>query len=315
LDPAGDAYILLPKSKIDLLKEKYKKINPIKSRLLDVIGNQYKDLAFHLISEIYYKNVSTLEDIHTWFKRSFAFYQNHELDDELIDTTVDLLKKCGAVWEEDDTYTATNIGKIASLFYFSPFDVSDLKKNFTLLFSESKQNDDLWVSLCLGNTDTQRMNIISKSEKAEISMYVNRIRNSVGGRLFSNDSSLKAGYCYNAILNGIHSACMGAIQRNFQMDYDRMHQVLKALDSMTGKWNQSAFFETLQKRIRHGVKPELIDLCSIPGVGKVRADKLYKKGIKTPQDFAKRSIGELKILLNLKEDTVKEMMQFCTTSQ
>ena len=133
--------------------------------------------------------------------------------------------------------------------------------------------------------------------------------------LFSNDSSLKAGYCYNAILNGIHSACMSAIQRNFQMDYDRMHQVLKALDSMAGKWNQSAFFETLQKRIRHGVKPELIDLCSIPGVGKVRADKLYKKGIKTPQDFAKRSIGELKILLNLKEDTVKEMMQFCTTSQ
>lgn len=309
LDPAGDAYVLLPKSQIDVYKEKFKKSELINSRLLDQVGQNYKDLAFHLVSEIYCENISTLDDIHTWFKRSFAHFQAQELDDAIVDSTIDLLKKCGAVWEEDGTYTATSIGKISSLFYFSPFDVSDLKKNFNLLFAENKQNDDLWLSICLGNLDSQRMNIISRAEKDEIIVYVTRIRNTIGNRLFLTDPALKAGYCYFNLLNGNHSSVMSALQRNLQFDYDRLTQILKALDSMSGKWKQQKYFDILQQRIRHGVPEELLSLCSIPNVGKARAKKLYDKGIKNKDDFLRISTSDISKILNIKETKIKEMVE------
>ena len=53
------------------------------------------------------------------------------------------------------------------------------------------------------------------------------------------------------------------------------------------------YFMELAERIRHGVKPELIELCSIEGVGRVRARMLYNAGLRRVEDIAKTPLEKL----------------------
>jgi len=52
-------------------------------------------------------------------------------------------------------------------------------------------------------------------------------------------------------------------------------------------------FMELSERIRHGVKPELLQLCSIEGVGRVRARMLYNSGFRTVEDVARAPLEKL----------------------
>ena len=51
--------------------------------------------------------------------------------------------------------------------------------------------------------------------------------------------------------------------------------------------------DTLRKRIIYGIKEELIDLVKIKGIGRIRARKLYKNGIKDLEDLSKIPVKKL----------------------
>jgi helicase len=65
------------------------------------------------------------------------------------------------------------------------------------------------------------------------------------------------------------------------------------LAAMMGKKAASATFLTLSERIRHGVRPELLPLVWLPGVGRVRARALYNAGYRRPEDLAGADIERL----------------------
>ncbi|MCW1293540.1 MAG: hypothetical protein QXV66_00975, partial [Candidatus Rehaiarchaeum fermentans] len=60
---------------------------------------------------------------------------------------------------------------------------------------------------------------------------------------------------------------------------------------------KSKFLREMQIRIQEGVKSELLNLVSIPQVGRVRARKLFKAGIKTKSDIKSAGIGKIKEIL------------------
>lgn len=308
IDPAGDAYILVPESQEQQWRKKLQQPQKIESQLLEKEGEHNKILAFHLVSEIHHGYIKTNEDVHRWYKRSLAYFQDKNLHERVVDETLSLLKDKGCLKFEDDVWQVTAVGKIASLFYFSPFDVADLRNNFWRLFTSGKQEDDYHIAMALANTDSNRNNIVSKAEKAEMSLFANRVRNLSGAGFTYSEPVIKAGYCYFNLLSGINSSNLAAIQRNYQFDYPRLSQVLLALDSMSGKWEQGAYLKTLEDRIRSGVPAHLVNLCRIPNIGKVRAKKLYDYGIKSADEFSQVSEDKLRKLLNLKEDIVKVML-------
>lgn len=307
IDPMGDAYILVPESQVSNYKTKYSKSNRIESQLLEKVGTQCKTLAFHLVSEIFLGSVKTTDDVHNWYKRSLAYFQNKAFNDNIIDSTLELLKKCGAIAEEDGIWKARTIGKVSSMFYMSPFDVSDLFFNFKNLFESGKDNDDKFVCLALGNIESQRMNIVNKLEKDEISLFANQLRMKyVGKQLF--DGAIKAAYCYYTLINGANSQALASFQRNLQQDYNRLGQVLIALDSMSGAWGKVSWFKTLEARIAHGVPVHLLDLCKIDNIGKVRANKLFDAGIKNSKDIAKMDAAKLGKIINLKTEAAQKII-------
>jgi superfamily II DNA/RNA helicase len=104
LDPQGDAYILLPESKLDYHKSRLKSPQKIESQLLSKTGEHHKELAFHLVSEIHHGGIKDMDDVRHWYKRSLAYFQDNELDETVADKTIELLRNCGAIRVKSGVY-------------------------------------------------------------------------------------------------------------------------------------------------------------------------------------------------------------------
>lgn len=281
-DKKGDAYILLPQTEVKKQKGRITNPTPITSQLLE----HHKILAFHLVSEIHQRTVKTIGDIHKWYSRSLASYQSQDLTGK-VDDTLEALTKCGAVVKsDDDIYDVTSIGKIASMFYYSPFDVADLKRNFNGLFEKDKQDDDYWLSMALGNTDTNRTNIVSRADKDVMDEYYRKIEGISRSRPKPfMESAIKGGFAYYCLLTGNVPPALYSFAYGLKADFDRLTQILNVIDSFTGQWDMGDWFNKLSKRVMYGVKPELMSLIEIAEIGKVRAEMLYEKNIRSAKDI------------------------------
>lgn len=307
IDPAGDAYVLIPETHQSTYKTKLKTPSRIESQLLEKLGSNYKNLAFHLVSEIYQENIQTTDDVHKWYERSLAYFQNKKLQDKIVDDALESLKKCGAIGIDNDKWFARTIGKVSSIFYFSPFDVSDLFFNIKFLFDNKKQDDEYYVSMAIANLDSNRVPIVSKAEKDEMSAYKFKVLSNKTNR-FITDGSIKFGFAYFDLMKGRINPVFASLQRNLQLDFNRISQVIQMLDSLGGKWNAKNWIKNLEAMISYGVPQHLIDLCSIPNIGRVRANKLYDAGIKDKKSLINCDRDKLRKILNMKLDSIEKMI-------
>ena len=72
--------------------------------------------------------------------------------------------------------------------------------------------------------------------------------------------------------------------RAIKYDIQRITQALRLIDSMYGKWSKSDFWKVLPIRINYGIPETLIELVQLPGIGGVKARKMWDKGIRSLQD-------------------------------
>jgi len=311
-DPKGDAYILIPETTQKETIAKLRKKSKIESQLLTYVGTEdkphYKVLAFHLVSEIYSKSITTKEGFHTWFRKSLANYQNQGFNDKLIDAVIDQLAACFAITKENDEYKATNIGKVASIFYFSPFDVSDLRRNFKYLFEHHQESDDHAVAMALGNIDSFRWGITSRDERDQMGAFSSLIKRKFGDQFYT-DSVMKSGYAYYNMITGKYNVpAFAALQAGLRADSDRMLQVLKAIDSMSARWDKQEYFKVLQKRLTYGVTTNLLDLCQIPDVGKARAERLWAANIRSLDIFVNTDPSVLASVMKVSQKATEEVL-------
>jgi len=62
-----------------------------------------------------------------------------------------------------------------------------------------------------------------------------------------------------------------------------------------------------QLRVKHGIKEELIALVKIKNIGRVRARRLYRAGIRSAADIKKHSVEELRKIIGPKTaDKIKK---------
>jgi helicase len=319
LDPRGDAYILVPERKSDYHIDRLSQPALIRSRLLDCIGGEkeensaneakkethYKVLAFHLVSEIHHGDVRTKEDVKKWFSKTLAYFQLRKISENVLDSTISDLKKFGAIKEEDGILKCTSVGTVASMFYYSPFDVADLRRNFRFLFDNNYHGNDIALSMALGATDSNKMQYVTKAETEEMETYAFQVKKMYND-MFSA-SAVKGGYANYVLLTGMNPGPFTAMSRGIQQDFERTLMVLNALDSMSCQWNKRGWFNTLGIRMSYGVPIELVPLCRLPNIGKVRAERLWNANLRTYESICSNPdyVGRL---LNLKADKVQEII-------
>lgn len=305
-DPRGDVYILLPSGKEERHRTRLANPTRIESKLLDNIGGHYKTLAFHLASAIHHGKIKTKEDVHDWYSRTLAYFQTKGLKDEIVDSTLELMLKCGVIKEDKGIYKVTVVGMVSSMYYYSPFDVADLRKNFMALFNNGEKDNDLYVSMALGNVDSLKMGIVSKAEREEMGIFAAKVAKEFGKDAY-NEAAIKGGFAYYMALTGGNAGAVAAVQRNLQWDFPRLVQVLQAVDSMGCKWDESNYLTELQSRVSYGVPPHLVKFIKLPDIGRVRAERLFNLGFKNLQDIVDKP-DVVRSALNMKAEKVLDII-------
>ena len=94
----------------------------------------------------------------------------------------------------------------------------------------------------------------------------------------------------------MNEAAEGEIMEEFQLPPGVVHSRVRnmewlayALQELCFLLNQAheyAEAKKLRKRIKHGIKEELLDLCSIRGIGRVRARRLWNASVKSKEDYS-----------------------------
>jgi helicase len=280
-DPQGDVYIFVPASKQRVEIDRIQSKCQIDSHTLDIEQNIYRELSFHLIGE-FVKRKFTKNDVIAWHSRSFSCFEGIEIHTITLTETLNKLKELGLVKYEDNMYEVTNLGSISVYNYMCPFVVAALKINFNNLFANNLQNNFLDIAFALANHSGFFKEFLSKEDESKIPEFVDRFRTNFGTDI--SGGIVKAAYIYHTLLTGATVHHFHNLLPTIKFDFERVAGVLKQIDSRVTKWNKSKYFDNVANQIRYGVPAHLIPLVGIPGIGAVRAKRLYDSGFKTADD-------------------------------
>jgi replicative superfamily II helicase len=161
--------------------------------------------------------------------------------------------------------------------------------------------------MALADVDSIRMGIVSKAEREDMGSFTSRVQREFGRDAFM-ETAIKGGYCYYTAMNGINPGSLVSTARMLQWDFNRLIQVLSAVDSLGCKWGKQNLFKELQARVVYGVEPHLIPFVKLPEIGKVRAERLWNCGFRTIQDIV-ADPDKLRATLNMKADKIMEIVQ------
>ncbi len=94
---------------------------------------------------------------------------------------------------------------------------------------------------------------------------------------------------------------------------DTAHWILYASSELAGLKGfpaHSSALGSLHLRVRHGVKEELLELVRIPGVGRIRARKLYKAGFKSIADLYVAPPEKIAGVAGIGRETLRRILEY-----
>ncbi|QLH74349.1 MAG: DEAD/DEAH box helicase [Methanomassiliicoccales archaeon] len=87
--------------------------------------------------------------------------------------------------------------------------------------------------------------------------------------------------------------------------------LLYSMRELAGIFNREAYpvLTDLMKRMEHGIRPELLDLVRLKGIGRVRARSLYNKGFTTVEAISKADVRALANVIGIGETLARNLKE------
>jgi len=304
-NPVGKAFILVPMKNEEEYIQFCENPTSVNSKFLDI-----NVLCFHVCSEVLLGTVFDKKSLIEWYERSLAFEQGQymrETDaDQILNTLTEL--KMLKLNESTQRYEITNLGKVSAYMYYSPFDISDLYKNFTTIVMNDKPLNDLTFSWALTRIDTYSQLYTNKMLTDAIKFYRSQLYSR--HMLNSNESYAQIGIAVYSLLTKTFedNPYLAPLKRTIKFDMERLLQAVKLIDSMYARWNIQDKIDIFGIRIKYEAPEEYVPLLVIPQIGFSRADKLYKAGIKNADQLkANLKVASMLIGKNIVGTIVEKM--------
>ena len=285
-DKEGTVYFLVPDSK-DTKRHiaRIEQGEKIVSQLSNV-----DNLLFHVVAEVYNKEIEDEETLRDWYSRSLACVQEGHITSDQAREVLHILEKYNMIKKKENSdrkYEVTNLGKVCAWMYHTPGDVYGWWRNFSRLFDlPHNMVSDYEIAWAIANVDTHQWDYVSKAEKGAVDGFINYLSQ----RSFDVEGGVsKWGVCIYNMLQGNDNHVLYSLETNIKYDLDRTIETLKMIDQMYGQWHQKSFFDTLRLRLKYKVTADKVALVRIKGIGGVFASQLFEKGIKTVDDFVDQS--------------------------
>ena len=205
-----------------------------------------------------------------WCQRSFCA-------EPALDKALMLLKEVEAIGEN---FAPTELGKVASAFYFHPADVYAWRENFRVLFDQGLENDEVAPAWALGNVPYDRI-VGDLGERREVTSEC-RSRVPLGMSVMKGSLVNVTTWWYLMGGPSVGPLRLSCLER--RKDFGRTKGALMRLGAIED-WDMSSFIDDLEIRVRRGITPELLPLCRFAGITKGRAAFLFESGITGPEKF------------------------------
>lgn len=269
-------------------------------------------LRMHILALIASNFCKSDESLKKFFSSTFFSYKYGDiyLLEDLLEKIIETLKEWGFVVEKNKKYDATLLGKRISQLYLDPLTgkifVDALKKmeeleEFSVLQLVSFSNE---MRPLPSIKTLEILKIVEEVEKNKNVFLIDIPENDEDYENF--EKSVKMAKILEDWINEKteeeilekYSITPGELYSRIQIA-DWLLYSLHEIALLMGKKNLLRKINKLRIRIQKGVKEELLQLVSIEGIGRVRARKLYRYGIKNVEDLKKipletlsRIIGE-----------------------
>lgn len=306
IDDAGFVYLIIPEGSKEAWKQTFANPRPVNSVL-----NNRATLAFHVLAEIENRTIANANDVLRWYRRSLAGMQSlTPFEKEDAQMLIEELLQMEMLTGDSMRLSITGLGRVSAWLYFSPFDVYAWYRNFSRLFErkidsealksnakdlemamffgKQKQTDSLiplsdeTLAWAIADIPSNDLGYIRKDLQPDCENWAWMLRNR--GIVATNALPSVIG-AYNC-LTGVDDDLFGAFKRTIIYDIARQCQALELIDGMHAKWGKEKFWKVLPLRIKYGIADEMADLVRIPGIGGVRAKKLWDAGFRAVEDIA-----------------------------
>ncbi len=304
-DSFGEAILIAKREEEkDFLFQEYIKSEPlpISSKLATEGG-----LRTHVLSLIASEFVNDRDALRNFFKGTFyAFKEDPELIVPLIDGSLDFLIENGFL-EKD--FSATPLGKVVSKLYIDPKSAIIMRDGIL----KDKYSDIGILHLLCSTPDMPTLYLRKKEfETYHETLYDfwEMIIQDIPDPFYEEAdfeffiSQFKTAMLFHDWINEEKEDLLvlkyGIGEGDLQRLKENMDWLLYSFERISGIFRRdTSKIKILRTRVKYGAKEELIDLLEIKGIGRVRARRLYKEGIKSKDmvnsdnlPLIKKALGE-----------------------
>ncbi|MBE0517673.1 MAG: DEAD/DEAH box helicase [Thermoplasmata archaeon] len=258
----------------------------------------------HLLALIATSDVRTLEELESFFGRTFL---SHQMDTPYLSETIELilefLKEEGMVADEDGILRATQFGKRVSDLYIDPKSAIIMRD----ALEKYKGGPTFGLLHAICSVPDMPLLYLRKSDYEWTEELLNEVQDQL---IFDPPTDLSL---YEGFLSELKTAKLildwssevheneiadkfgigpGDIRNKVEMAEWLAHS-MRRLSELFNK-DARRQCEEIVVRIKYGILPELLDLVHLRGLGRVRARALHARGIESIEDIRNTSYDRLK---------------------
>jgi helicase len=320
-DEWGDA-ILIAKNiqEQEFLMENYVKAPPEKiwSRLASESA-----LRSHTLAIIATEYAKSEEEVMEFIRRTFYYKQYGEERQirNVLRRVMEFLVENDMVRIINENIYPTRLGMRVSQLYIDPLSAVRIING---LRGRNSASELAYIHLICMTPDMQRLHLNRRDRKTLMSKLLE-----IEGKLLMNVEDPTDEFEQLTMLQALKTAMM----LNDWINEEKEDVIIEKYDvgpgdiysiALTAQWlmysaaeisklmgftNHIQKLTELTSRLEYGCKPELLELISLKGIGRVRARLLYRAGYKTLEDLKKARIEDLRRIPLFGEETIRKIKE------
>jgi len=258
-------------------------------------------LRGHCLGLVAAGHCASRDALHEFFGKTFYASQygdSGELE-EKVDSVVKELEGLGFLREGKTRLAASPLGKRVAELYIDPLTAHAFVE---FIAREKKEEFDYFLAL---NKATEARPLLQVGRDEEQALWT--AAQAVLGDAADDDGALARFKSARLLEAWVNEAGEEDVFNNFQVPPGVLHARVRIMEWLSYSLRELCFSlnrtreyaeaKALHRRIKHGVKTELLELCSIRGIGRVRARRLWNAGVRDAEAYAALSQDERKRLL------------------
>ncbi|MGC8505331.1 MAG: DEAD/DEAH box helicase [Thermoplasmata archaeon] len=269
--------------------------------------NQESLIRFNILALISSGLAVTQGQIMEFFGRTLMSHQrrmNGVL--QLTERTIEFLKEYNFISEFKDSMKATRFGELVSNLYIDPIAAITIREYLEKPFSE---NTAIYTAALASDVGFIS---IGRDDYPMIDNFLSK-----NGIEDYTEESMQAAKVSMIMIDWINETPIREMEEKFNIGYGDVQSRSSTLEwllysmarlSSLYKPEVQRNLDNLALRVREGVKEEIIMLTTIPGIGRVRARRLYRSGFQTVESVADADEKKLSSIFGFSEKLSRDVI-------